>query len=409
VYYGWVLVGTLGVTETVSFGVLSYAFPVFLTPMEAELGWSRTALTGAFSISSLIAGAAAIPTGRWIDRHGARGLMAGGSLAAALLLMAWSQVQHLALFYLLWALMGVAKAAVLYEPAFAVVTSWFERHRSRAITVLTFMGGFASVIFVPVATLLVEGRGWREALLWLALLLLLLTALPHALLLRRWPADHGLHPDGLPRPAADTRAGLAPVSARHALRSRSFRLLVLSFFLGALTTAGLTVHLIPLLLDRGFEPASAGLVMGMVGLMALPGRLVFTPLGARWPRAPVTAAIFVLQALGVVALVVGTGAASVWALVVLFGAGFGSITPARAALLAELYGVASYGRVSGVMALCLSLARAAAPVGVSLLHVAFGGYTGALVAMIGFSLAAAAAVLLAGSVRPGPSLELSPA
>lgn len=48
-YFGWVLVLTLGVTEMVSYGILSYAFPVFLAPMEAELGWPRTALTGAFS------------------------------------------------------------------------------------------------------------------------------------------------------------------------------------------------------------------------------------------------------------------------------------------------------------------------------------------------------------------------
>ena len=46
-YYGWVLVLTLALTETTSWGVLYYAFTVFVTPMQAELGWSRTALTGA--------------------------------------------------------------------------------------------------------------------------------------------------------------------------------------------------------------------------------------------------------------------------------------------------------------------------------------------------------------------------
>jgi hypothetical protein len=46
IYYGWLLVGTLGITDTISWGVLYYAFSVFLTPMEADLGWSRTATTG---------------------------------------------------------------------------------------------------------------------------------------------------------------------------------------------------------------------------------------------------------------------------------------------------------------------------------------------------------------------------
>jgi hypothetical protein len=45
---------------------------------------------------------------------------------------------------------------VLYEPAFVVVANWFVRKRSRALTVLTFLAGFASVIFIPLAGWLVE-------------------------------------------------------------------------------------------------------------------------------------------------------------------------------------------------------------------------------------------------------------
>jgi hypothetical protein len=47
VYYGWVLVLTLALTETTSWGILYYAFTVFLAPMQTELGWSRGAMTPA--------------------------------------------------------------------------------------------------------------------------------------------------------------------------------------------------------------------------------------------------------------------------------------------------------------------------------------------------------------------------
>jgi sugar phosphate permease len=129
-FYGWALVGALGLTATVSYGILSYGFAVFITPMGAELGWSKAEITGAFSLAQLVAGGTAIPVGRWVDRHGARALMTAGSVLAALLLAAWSQVRSLPAFYALMALMGVAMAAVLYEPAFAVVTTWFRRRRS---------------------------------------------------------------------------------------------------------------------------------------------------------------------------------------------------------------------------------------------------------------------------------------
>ncbi|HYR08254.1 MAG TPA: MFS transporter [Longimicrobium sp.] len=404
-YYGWVLVAVLAVTETVSYGVLQYAFPVFLAPMEAELGWSRTAMTGAFSLASLVSGFAAIPAGRWVDRHGARGLMTAGSILAALLLLAWAMTENLAAFYAIWAGLGLAMAAVLYEPAFAVVASWFHRLRGRALTLLTFVAGFASVIFVPLATWLVEAYEWRRALVWLAVILAATTILPHALLLRRRPEDLELLPDGGSGVDDDNdRASFIPpsVPADVAIRGASFRWLTVAFALSSLTTTALAVHLIPLLLERGYAPAFAGAAMGAVGLMALPGRLIFTPLGGRWPRAAVTASIFLLQALGIAALMMGGGEAGVWACVALFGAGFGAITPARAALLAELYGPLEYGRISGVLAMFLALARAAAPVGASVLYVAGGGYTPVLWTLLAACLAAAAAVLLAGTPLRSP-------
>jgi MFS family permease len=86
-YYGWVLVGVLGATEVISWGVLYYAFSVFLTPMETDLGWSRAETTGAFSLALVLSGFAAIAVGRWLDRRGARVLMTVGSCAGVVLVL----------------------------------------------------------------------------------------------------------------------------------------------------------------------------------------------------------------------------------------------------------------------------------------------------------------------------------
>src|SRR6266571_2312589 len=106
-YYGWVLIVTLGLTETISWGVLYYAFTVYLAPMEAELGWSRGDMTGAFSLAVLLSGLAAIPVGRWLDRHGPRLLMTLGSIVGSLLVVAWSGVSNLEQLYLIWAGIGL--------------------------------------------------------------------------------------------------------------------------------------------------------------------------------------------------------------------------------------------------------------------------------------------------------------
>jgi MFS family permease len=199
---------TLGITETASWGILYYAFTVFVTPMEAELGWSRAAITGAFSLALLVSGAAAVPAGHWLDRHGPRLLMTLGSCAATLLVLAWAAAGDLAAFYLTWAGIGVAMAAVLYEPAFATVAVWFDRRRTQALAVLTLIAALASTIYVPLAAWLVQAQGWRSALVTLALVLGATTIAPHALLLRRRPEDLGLRPDG--RPTADGGRPRAP-------------------------------------------------------------------------------------------------------------------------------------------------------------------------------------------------------
>src|SRR3954465_5846909 len=92
IYYGWVVVATLAVTETASWGILYYVFSVFLVPMRAELGWSEATLPGAYSLALLVSGIAAPAVGRWIDRRGPRWLMTSGSLLGVAMVLAWARI-----------------------------------------------------------------------------------------------------------------------------------------------------------------------------------------------------------------------------------------------------------------------------------------------------------------------------
>lgn len=226
IYYGWVMLLALATTQVTSWGILYYSFAVFLAPMQEDLGWSIAQITGAYSLALLISGLAAIPFGRWLDRHGPRPLMTAGSVLATLLVVAWAAVDSLLGFYLIWAAIGVIMAAVFYEPVFVIVANWFDRLRGRALTMLTFIGGFASAIFIPLASWLVQSYGWRSALLILAAVLALGTIPIHALMLRQHPRDMGLLPDGASTLEADTPANVSlprvSVTLHDALRDRVF-------------------------------------------------------------------------------------------------------------------------------------------------------------------------------------------
>ncbi|MFN2323105.1 MAG: MFS transporter [Trueperaceae bacterium] len=399
-FHGWRIAWALAVTQTVGYGVLYYAFAVFTLPMEAELGLSRAQTSGAFSVGLLVAGLTAVPVGRWVDARGARVPMSVGSAAGALLVLAWSFVDGLTGLMLVQAGIGLAMAATLYDVAFTAIATWFRRDRIRAMLIVTTVAGLASTVFVPLATVLVETVGWREALRWLALLLGA-TALPlHALVLRDHPRRLGLEPDGGPARSLSNRTAaleLAPapeasVGARQALRSGAFWWLSTAFAFDRVAIVAVAAHAVPMLLERGHTPALVAAVAGSIGLMQVVGRLLFAPATSRASLVHLASLTYVVRALALLGLLLVPGALGLWGFATLFGLANGASTLARAGLVADAFGPAHYGTINGAMTSLMAVAQTAAPLAVGALHVRTGGYDAALWALAAVALLAALAV-----------------
>jgi MFS family permease len=399
IFYGWPMLAGLSVAETISWGILYYTFPVFLRPMEIELGWSRAEVAGAFSVALLVSGLAAVPVGRWLDAHGARGLMAAGSAAGALLLFAWSKVQSLAGLYVLWAGFGAVMAAVLYEPAFAVVARWFVRRRNRALTILTVFGALASAVFVPLATWLLDRHGWRVSVQILALLLAVTTVPLHGLLLRRDPRDVGSGPDG----EAAAASPFETASSSRPDRGPSLQGLTIVFTVASLVGVATCVHLVPFLTASGVPSAAVAAAVGLLGLMQIPGRLLYGALRRTLPLSGCLAAVFLAQAAALAFLPWALGATALVVFAAVFGMTNGVATLLRASAVAELFGAAEYGRRSGVLALFTTTARAAGPLAAALAYEAVGSYGPVFRGLATLmAVAALSSLLLAGRTRDFP-------
>jgi len=369
IYYGWTVVGALSVTETVTWGIIYYGYPVFLRPMEETLGASRVAITGAFSLGLAVSALAALSVGRWLDRHGPRGLMTAGSCLGTVLCFLWARVDSLTALYAVWFGMGLAMAATLYEPAFAAVVAWFATGgRDRALLTLTLAAGLASTIFMPIEAWLLARLGWRTSITLLAIVLGVITIPIHALVLRPPPAD----PEPLPGSTGRSTAPRFTLGA--AARTPVFWVLSLAFVVANFATVSVTVHLIPYLTDRGYTPAVAAIMIGWMGAMQLPGRLFFVPVAARLGPRWVTAGVFAAQAAALAQLPLVRMLPTLVPFVMMLGAANGMSTLARASSVAQIFGARHYGAISGAMALGANAARAVGPVGASLLVLALGSY-----------------------------------
>lgn len=405
-YRGWRMVWALSVTTTISYGVLLYAVAIFLTPMRRDLHASLGELSGAISLSIAVAGALAPVVGAWLDRHGARALMTGGSVVAGAAVAGWSQARTLPELYLAFVGIGLASAALFYDSGFAVINTWFDRDRNDALLTLTVVAGFASTIFLPTTQALTSALGWRDALLVLAAMCAA-TAVPHAIVLRRHPADHGCAVDGgdadaLPA-TPSSHAGehwlhLRDPQLHEALAAASVRWLTAST---VAVTAGVTmivVYLVTYLRDHGYSASSAALGAGAIGVMSVSGRIAFTRLTRRLRLARVAAAMLVGQIAGIAALVALPRPWGLVAFVLSFGSAFGVMTIARPALLGDYVEAQVFARVSGVQALLTDVGRIAAPVTAGALIAWTGGF-GAMLAAVALSSAIAAVALLRADVH----------
>lgn len=352
----WRLVWALAVTEIISWGSLYYAFSVLLVPMERDLGWDRSTLVGAFSLGMLCAGLGSWPAGALIDRYGGRNLMSLGSLAASALLALLAGTHSVLAFYLIWVGLGFAMAAVLYEPAFAVIYQSFKDEGKKAVTALTLAAGFASSLFWPLTQVLVAPLGWRTTVSVLALLNLLI-CLP-------------LHLFVLPRSAAAAMRGTFPPSpnllVRATLRSKTFWLLATAFTANMLAFAALSVHLIPLLSERGLSGVAAVSLAALIGPMQVAGRLLEYAIGRRVSVLRSGLVALILLPAGMLVLLLAQANVQLLAIaLLLYGASNGVMTIVRAATPAELFERRQYGAVNGALSAPVIMSRAAAPIAAS--------------------------------------------
>ncbi len=397
VFYGWRIVVALGVTTIVSYGTSQYLFGLLVDPVSRELRMDKASIGLAYSGVVLVGGFAGLILGPALDRFGARVLLAAGSLLSGVSLLAIARTHTPLAFTLLWTFgIGTGTALTYYPVTMTVVANWFDRSRTRALSVLTFMGAFSSTVTYPVAGALIAHLGWRECVSILGIVQIVVTFPLHALVVRRHPEDLGLHPDG--DADAGTSTPQSGVAFRPAMRSAAFWLPTAAIALAYFASTAVLLEHVAYLIHAGYTPAFAASVVGLFGLAYLPGRWLVAWGAERIGLGPLFAMTFALEALGIVLLAVVPTVAGVVAYVCTFGAAYGATSPLRGALMAQRFGRRSYGAILAAQGVPVGIVAALGPVVTGRLIDAFGyatAFGGCVVAL------AVAAIVIALPAR-GP-------
>ncbi len=386
------LVGWLSLAQLISWGSIFYTFALLMEPVERELGLSRAQSSLAFSLALLAEGLLAYPVGRWIDRGHERRVMTGGSLLAGVCLALHASVTGALGFYAIWIGLGAAMSAVLYSSAFSVVTRRFPNDFRRAIITMTFLGGLASTVFIPLTAWLIAHWGWRHALLGLAALHWLVCAPLHALMLRNAP---GPLPKSTRSQETQVASGVAPY-----LRSAPFLLIAVFVILMMAVTVALPAHMVSLLRENGLSETWVIAVPASIGVIQVLGRLLLFFFEHHFDLHMANRLIPCLIPLGLVALLAAPLAIDVqpWAVllfVLLYGMGNGMLTIVKGTAMAQYVNRDHVATLNGALGLPLALARFGAPLTLGLLWTPRSGYTAGLYLLLAFSVVGVLALMSA--------------
>ena len=238
----------LAIAQTAIWASIFYIFPALLPTWERETDWTKTELTGAFTLSLLLAAATSPLAGRLIDRGFGKHLMLGGTLLAIACLLVLSQVTSLWQFFAVWLVLGLCMAACLYEPCFANLIRHLTDKAKPTITRITLLAGLAGTVAFPTAHWLTSIMSWQQAVMCfaagIALTTLPLTAIGLTRLQRQFPVD---------APATTDKVKSPPYSLLFWFLALAF--MIISFVHGMIIT-----HLLPMLAERSVPTAAAILI-----------------------------------------------------------------------------------------------------------------------------------------------------
>jgi MFS family permease len=348
----------------------------------------------AFSLALLVEGLLAYPVGRLIDKGHERAVMTGGSILAGVCLMLHSQVTDLFGFYAVWAGLGAAMAAVLYSPAFAVVTRRFPEQFRRVIITMTFLGGLASTVFLPLTAWLIATWGWRTALMTLAAFHFLLCVPLHAFTLK-----------GAPKPVlkATHLKCHAPAGLSVLIWKAPFLLIGIFVILMMAVTAALPAHMVSLLRETGLSETWVVALPASIGAIQVMGRLLLYFFEKNFDLHMANRVIPMLIPAGLFFLLLAPmlGEKQAWGVicfVILYGLGNGMITIVKGTAIAEYVGQKNVASLNGILGFPIALARASAPLMLGLLWSPQSGYTNGLLMLIFLSVMGIVALVFAQKI-----------
>jgi len=400
VFYGWVVVAACFLLTTVVFGV-RYSFGVFFKSLENYFELTRTATSGIFSVYMVLCCAVAMLGGWALDRYGPRIITLLMAVFTGLSLILTSQTSYPWQLFIYYSVLFAIGTGAAYTVVMSTVSRWFDRKRGLALGIVSSGVGLGTVIIAPFATYLIARFDWRVAFIIIGLIAGLSIAFL-AVVLKKDPAEIGTLPDGSMPYAGEASVQngdedqLFSFTLRQAMGTRSFWSLGIIWFLWSACLHFVLTHIVPHAIDLGVSAGEASLVLGLIGLVSIPARLIVGGVSDRVGRKASAVICALLQAAAMMWLIWSQDLWMLYLFAVVYGIGYGGFDPPTLALVGDTFGLRNIGMVMGALVIGWGMGAAFGPAAGGFIYDVKGSYSIAFLAGAVFMLASA---LLVSPIR----------
>lgn len=347
IFYGWFVVLAAFAVTFVGFGC-AYTFSAFVEALQRDFDASRGSVSLVFSLAGFLYFGLGVLSGPLADRIGSRGLAVGGMILTGLGLAAASVARSLPEVYAAYGLGVGLGVGCAYVPAIGAVQRWFVRRRGFASGLAVSGIGVGTLVMPPLASFLIGNLGWRGAYLTLGTLAAILGG-GLALLIENDPRDRGLGPDGDPPPSGAQPARPEGNSVRDAIKSWRFLSLYAACLICSFGVFVPFVHLVPYAQDHGVAPASAVLLLGVIGIGSTAGRFFLGGLADRMGRQLSLLLMFTGMAVALAVWVIATNFWSLAAFAFVYGVFYGGWVAVLPAVVMDYFGGRNVSGIIGIL------------------------------------------------------------
>jgi len=400
-FYGWIIVAVAGLGAFFSGPGQTFSVSIFINSYIDGFGWSRSLVSGYYSIATLVAGFILPVVGKAVDKYGHRKMFALIPTLLGLTCLWMSFVSHpimLIIGFFFLRLLGQGSMSLLPS---TLVAQWFFRHRGKALSIMGIGIVVASALFPPANNWLIQNYGaevgWR---VWsLALFLVLLPI--GWFFVRNKPEDIGETPDGLTSTEVEKREESKPKrivfqdnpwTLKQAMKTRSYWFMIYCMGVPAMINTGVTFHIVSIMQTKGFSPAFAALILSVMAMVQFPMTFVAGFLVDRYQVHIIKTIGYLVYTGGLAILLMGSSQSVLVIYAVLQGVFMAFESVSTNVIWPNYFGRKHQGAIRGSAMTAMVIGSSLGPLPFGFAYDTFSGYSEILLIMMIFPLIASLAV-----------------